>query len=159
MAQWVTRQRADRAVSVQIKWRMDGRWQSETFTDLRLAAEFRTARATFGRPGRRRPGAGVARRSRTIGRDPGHSRAVFSPPPPTFKAIVDMFAAKNFRLGIGAAQTIRRRRPNLLGRRRHKRTDAAAMRLPSGWATAWSGRSRGQSFQRWVDEVEVAHRF
>jgi integrase len=43
MAQWVTRQRADGAVSVQIKWRMDGRWQSETFTDLRLAAEFRTA--------------------------------------------------------------------------------------------------------------------
>ena len=43
MAQWVTRQRTDRAVSVQIKWRMDGRWQSETFTDLRLTAEFRTA--------------------------------------------------------------------------------------------------------------------
>ena len=48
MAQWVTRERADHAVSVQIKWRMDGRWQSETFTDLRLAAEFRTAVETAG---------------------------------------------------------------------------------------------------------------
>ena len=43
MAQWVTRPRADQGVSVQIKWRMDGRWQSETFTDARLAAEFRNA--------------------------------------------------------------------------------------------------------------------
>jgi hypothetical protein len=30
-------------VSIQIKWRMDGRWQSETFTDPRAAAEFRLA--------------------------------------------------------------------------------------------------------------------
>jgi hypothetical protein len=29
--------------SIQIKWRGDGSWQSETFTDPRLAAEFRTA--------------------------------------------------------------------------------------------------------------------
>jgi len=28
---------------VQIKWRMDGRWQTESFTDARAAAEFRTA--------------------------------------------------------------------------------------------------------------------
>jgi hypothetical protein len=39
MAQWVSRQRADGGKSVQIKWRMDGRWQSETFTSPRLAAE------------------------------------------------------------------------------------------------------------------------
>ncbi len=37
MAQWVNRERADGGVSVQIKWRQDGRWQSETFTDARLA--------------------------------------------------------------------------------------------------------------------------
>jgi integrase len=43
MAQWVSRPRADGGVSVQIKWRMDGRWQSETFTSPRLAAEFRAA--------------------------------------------------------------------------------------------------------------------
>jgi hypothetical protein len=44
MAQWGSvGQRADRAVGVQIKWRMDGRWQSETFTDARLVAEFRAA--------------------------------------------------------------------------------------------------------------------
>jgi integrase len=43
MAQWVERVRADGGLSVQIKWRLDGRWQSETFTNLRLAAEFRTA--------------------------------------------------------------------------------------------------------------------
>src|SRR4051812_32582488 len=43
MAQWVSRPRSDGAVSVQIKWRMDGRWQSETFTSVRLAAQFRTA--------------------------------------------------------------------------------------------------------------------
>jgi len=43
MAQWVNRTRADGGVSVQIKWRQDGRWQSETFTDIRLASEFRSA--------------------------------------------------------------------------------------------------------------------
>ena len=43
MAQWVSRPRADGGMSVQIKWRMDGRWQCETFTDARRAAEFRTA--------------------------------------------------------------------------------------------------------------------
>jgi hypothetical protein len=43
MAQWVSRQRTDGGMSVQIKWRMDGRWQSETFTSPRLAAEFRAA--------------------------------------------------------------------------------------------------------------------
>jgi hypothetical protein len=29
--------------SVQIKWRIDGRWQSETFTDAERAVEFRSA--------------------------------------------------------------------------------------------------------------------
>jgi integrase len=43
VAQWVTRPRTDGGTSFQIKWRMDGRWQSETFTDPRLAAEFRAA--------------------------------------------------------------------------------------------------------------------
>jgi hypothetical protein len=43
MAQWVTRPRTDGGESIQIKWRIDGRWQTETFTDARLAAEFRTA--------------------------------------------------------------------------------------------------------------------
>jgi integrase len=43
MAQWVSRPRTDGGVSVQIKWRMDGRWQSETFTKPKLAAEFRAA--------------------------------------------------------------------------------------------------------------------
>jgi hypothetical protein len=43
MAQWVRRSRTDGGESIQIKWRLDGRWQSETFTDARLAAEFRTA--------------------------------------------------------------------------------------------------------------------
>lgn len=43
MAQWVNRPRSDGGLSIQIKWRMDGAWQSETFTDARLAAEFRTA--------------------------------------------------------------------------------------------------------------------
>jgi hypothetical protein len=43
VAQWVSRPRTDGGTSIQIKWRMDGRWQSETFTDARLAAEFRTA--------------------------------------------------------------------------------------------------------------------
>ena len=31
MAQWVERVRADGGLSVQIKWRLDGRWQCETF--------------------------------------------------------------------------------------------------------------------------------
>ena len=43
MAQWVRRPRTDGGESIQIKWRMDGRWQSASFTDPRLAAEFRTA--------------------------------------------------------------------------------------------------------------------
>jgi hypothetical protein len=43
MAQWVRRPRTDGGESIQIKWRIDGRWQSETFTDARLAVEFRTA--------------------------------------------------------------------------------------------------------------------
>ena len=43
MAQWVSRPRADGGVSVQIKWRLEGRWQSETFTDVTLAARFRRA--------------------------------------------------------------------------------------------------------------------
>jgi len=43
MASWVRRPRTDRGESIQIKWRIDGRWQCETFTDARLAAEFRTA--------------------------------------------------------------------------------------------------------------------
>jgi hypothetical protein len=36
MAQWVNRPRADGGTSIQIKWRMDGRWQAETFTEPRL---------------------------------------------------------------------------------------------------------------------------
>ena len=55
MAAWIPRHRADGGVSVRkIKWRQDGRWQSETFTNARLAAEFRPAveaRATAGRTG------------------------------------------------------------------------------------------------------------
>ena len=43
MAQMVQRTRTDGGVSVQIKWRLNGRWQSETFTNVRLAAEFQTA--------------------------------------------------------------------------------------------------------------------
>jgi integrase len=43
VAQWVPRERADGGVSVQIKWRQDGRWQSETFRNFKLASEFRTA--------------------------------------------------------------------------------------------------------------------
>ena len=43
MAQWVRRPRTDGGESIQIKWKFDGRYQSETFTDARLAAEFRTA--------------------------------------------------------------------------------------------------------------------
>jgi hypothetical protein len=43
MAQWVTRARTDGGESIQIKWRLDGRWQSETFTNPRLASEFCTA--------------------------------------------------------------------------------------------------------------------
>jgi integrase len=43
MAQWVRRSRTDGGESIQIKWKVDGRYQSETFTDARLAAEFRTA--------------------------------------------------------------------------------------------------------------------
>jgi integrase len=43
VAQWIPRERTDGGVSIQIKWRMDGRWQSETFTDPRAAAEFRLA--------------------------------------------------------------------------------------------------------------------
>jgi hypothetical protein len=43
MAKWVTRARTDGGENIQIKWRLEGRWQGETFTDVRLAAEFRTA--------------------------------------------------------------------------------------------------------------------
>ena len=43
MAQWITRVRADGGESVQIKWRQDGLWQSETFTNQRLAGDFRAA--------------------------------------------------------------------------------------------------------------------
>jgi hypothetical protein len=43
MAQWVHRTRTDGSVIVQIKWRTDGRYQSESFTNVRSAAEFRTA--------------------------------------------------------------------------------------------------------------------
>lgn len=43
MAQWVNRARTDGGQSIQIKWRMQGRWQCETFTDARAAAEFRAA--------------------------------------------------------------------------------------------------------------------
>jgi hypothetical protein len=43
MAQWVNHTRSDDGTSVQIKWRQDGRWQSETFTDVRLAGEFMAA--------------------------------------------------------------------------------------------------------------------
>ena len=43
MAQWVRRPRTDGGESIQIKWRIGSQWQSETFTDPRLAAEFRTA--------------------------------------------------------------------------------------------------------------------
>jgi hypothetical protein len=39
MAQWVRRSRTDGGESIQIKWRLDGRWQSETFTDARTAVE------------------------------------------------------------------------------------------------------------------------
>lgn len=38
-----SRERADGGVTIQIKWRMDGRWQSESFTSPRSAAEFRAA--------------------------------------------------------------------------------------------------------------------
>ncbi len=38
MAQWVHRTRTDGSVIVQIKWRMDRRYQSESFTNVRLAA-------------------------------------------------------------------------------------------------------------------------
>lgn len=43
MAQWVPRTRTDGSVVVQIRWRRDGRQYSETFTNVRLATEFRTA--------------------------------------------------------------------------------------------------------------------
>ena len=43
MAQWVRRPRTDGGESIQIKWKIDGRYQSETFADPRLAAEFRAA--------------------------------------------------------------------------------------------------------------------
>ena len=43
MAQWVPRTRADGSIVVQIKWRQDGRYHSESFNTLRLASEFRTA--------------------------------------------------------------------------------------------------------------------
>ena len=43
MAQWVPRTRVDGSVVVQIRWRRDGRQYSETFTNVRLATEFRTA--------------------------------------------------------------------------------------------------------------------
>ena len=43
MAQWVKRARADGGTSIQIKWRLDGRWQTETFTDPHLASDFRSA--------------------------------------------------------------------------------------------------------------------
>jgi hypothetical protein len=33
MAAWDSRQRADSGVTIKIKWRMDGRWQAESFTD------------------------------------------------------------------------------------------------------------------------------
>jgi hypothetical protein len=43
MASWVNRKRADGGTSVQIRWREEGQVQSETFTNLRLAGEFRSA--------------------------------------------------------------------------------------------------------------------
>lgn len=43
MAQWIPRTRADGSVVVQIRWNQDGRGHSETFTRVRLAAEFRAA--------------------------------------------------------------------------------------------------------------------
>jgi integrase len=43
MAQWVRRARVGGGESIQIKWRQDGRWQCETFSDPRMAAQFRTA--------------------------------------------------------------------------------------------------------------------
>ena len=39
--------------SIQIKWKIDGRYQSETFTDPRLAAELRTAVELAGHRGPR----------------------------------------------------------------------------------------------------------
>jgi integrase len=48
MASWTSRKRADGGTSVQIRWRQEGRWQSETFTSVRLASEFRTAVETAG---------------------------------------------------------------------------------------------------------------
>ncbi len=65
MAHWVTRPPRAGGVSIQNKWRQDGRFQSETFTDARPAAEFRTAVETAGH---RRPegwvkGSGWSRRS------------------------------------------------------------------------------------------------
>lgn len=43
MAQWVPRTRVDGSIVVQIRWNQDGRGQSETFSNTRLAAEFRSA--------------------------------------------------------------------------------------------------------------------
>jgi hypothetical protein len=43
MASWVNRKRGDGGTSVQIRWREDGQVQSETFTNLRLAGEFKAA--------------------------------------------------------------------------------------------------------------------
>jgi hypothetical protein len=43
MAQWVQRSRVDGTAVVQIRWRKNGRQHSETFTNIRLAIEFRTA--------------------------------------------------------------------------------------------------------------------
>jgi integrase len=43
MAEWVQRPRADGTIVVQIRWRQDGRYHSESFTNVRLAIEFRTA--------------------------------------------------------------------------------------------------------------------
>jgi hypothetical protein len=39
----VNRPRTDGGISIQIKWRQGGEWESETFTNPRLASEFRSA--------------------------------------------------------------------------------------------------------------------
>jgi hypothetical protein len=67
----------DGGVSVQVKWRLGGRWQGETFTDLRLAAEFRTAVEAAGHRWRtcpcvRAPGRSDRPGRLRAGRVPGH---------------------------------------------------------------------------------------
>jgi hypothetical protein len=92
MAQWVRRARAGGGESIQIKWRMDGRWQGETFTDARAAAEFRTAVENAGHrwpPGWVR-GSGWVRPEPEAGPDPGvHTRpdAGLTPVPVTVEEV------------------------------------------------------------------------